>query len=209
MPVKTCKPDWLMADAGLAVPEAPVALLLRSLMQAARKFSETCMYAEWIDIPTQENVQTYPFEKYLPEGFGVQYVLEVRYNGCCIDCIDDDCKDMCPIGYRLDDLTHITLFGYCPAEGEPDCKDKLEVKVALRIEPDACELPCDMLERFETPLMHGMMANLLSMPGKPWYNASLGEFHRNEFLGDIASAKCLVANKMNPEDTRVEAECLI
>ena len=208
--IKTCTPDWIIADLSVDFPEVPVNLIQRALMRAARKFSAACMYHEWIEIPTQANVQHYPFERYLPEGFGVQYVTDVRYNGCCIECLDDECKRGCPSGYRLDDLKQITLVGYCPGtEDDPECKDILEVRVALRIEPDACELPCDMVERFEDELKDGAQGNILSMNRKPWSDFRQAEFYENRFEGGIASAKCLIANKMQPETGTLEPECLI
>jgi len=136
--IKTCTPDWIIADLVNDYPEVPVNLVQRALMRAARKFSSTCMYTDWVQIPVQENVQHYPFERYLPEGFGVQYIRDVKYNGCCLDCLDEACNNRCMSGYRLDDLNQITLVGYCPGpQDDPECQDSLEVRVALRIKPDA------------------------------------------------------------------------
>lgn len=204
--MKTVKPDWIIADVVAQCPEAPASLILRCLMKAARAFSSTCINETWIDIPTQENVQHYPFERYLPEGFEVEYISEVMYNNCCIKCLDDNCRDWCTAGYIMDDLNHITLRQYCP--GEDGC-DTLRVKAVLRVSPDGCDLPKDMVDRFEVELFTGTMAHLLTMKGKQWTDFKAGEYYENQFKGDIASAKHLVGNKMNPEGCRIEAECLI
>lgn len=134
----------------------------------------------------------------------MEYVSEVRYNGCCIECIDDDCNT-CPIGYTLDDLNHITLHGYCPQGRGSEC-ETLEVKAALRINSDACELPKDLVDRFEEEIGRGALGYLLNMKDKPWTDIRQGEYYENQFKGDIASAKCLIGNKMNPEVTNMTPE---
>ena len=209
--IKTCKPDWIIADLHAECPEAPVVLIMRSLMRAVRKFATTCMYSVWIDIPTQGNVQHYPFERYLPEGFGVQYVTEVMYNNCCIPCLDEDCKQMCASGYVLDDLNQISLKGYCPQEDtkDPDCKDELKVKVVLKLNNDACEIPCDMLEMYEEELKDGALGMLLAMKNKEWTDFRAAEFYENRFEGGIASAKCLNNRKLNPRDDVIPGERLL
>jgi hypothetical protein len=210
--MKTCSPEYLIADLVADCPEVPAELVHRGLMRAAKRMmAVTCMNEQWIDIPTQANVQHYPFERYLPTGYSVQYVTEVKYNGCCIAPVKNDCS-MCPVGYCLEDLTQIRLFGYCP-QGEdpkdPECTDTLQVKVVLRPNNDLCDLPCDLIDRFEEELRDGALGNILSMKDKPWTDYKVAEFHENRFEGDIASAKCLVQNKMNPEGARMAPECLI
>jgi hypothetical protein len=207
--IKTCKPELILADLKVQCDEAPDILINRSLMKAAQKFgSETCMFDQWIDIPTQSGVQHYPFERYIPEGFGVQYVTDVKYNGCCIPCLDQSCDEHCKSGYTLDDMQQITLHGYCPRadQGDPACRDTLQVRVTLRLRADVCELPCDMVERFEEELMDGALGFLLSMKNKKWNDNQAAEFYENRFAGGIASAKCLLANKMNPGDQQIPGE---
>ena len=205
--IRTVKPDWIIADAIAHCSKAPVALVQRALMRAARAFAKTCVHTCWIDIPTQANVQKYPFERYLPEGFDIEYVLSVEYNGCCIECVDDQCGT-CLIGYTLDDLCHITLHGYCPQGVGSEC-ETLRVQVVLRINSDACELPKDLVDRFEEPLLNGTLANLMAMKDQAWTDFRQAEFYENQFKGDIASAKCLVDNKMNPRGARMQAERLL
>lgn len=205
--IQTVKPDWIIADALAHCTDAPFVLVQRALMRAARKFSKTCMHSCWVDIPTQANVQHYPFERYLPEGFGVEYVTDVKYNNCCIRCIEDDCS-YCPVGYSLDDLNHITLHGYCPQGVGSEC-ETLQVKVVLRINPDACELPKDLVDRFEEPLLNGTLAYLMAMKNQAWTDFRQAEFYENQFKGDIASAKCLIGEKMDPDGARLHAERLI
>lgn len=207
--IKTCKPDWIISDLVAMCPKAPVTMLMRSLMRAVRDFSTTCMYQEWIDIPVQSGVQYYPFERYLPEGYTVQYVTSVMYNNCCIPCLDDDCKSQCQSGYRLDDLRQISLYGYCPSDDDPECPDVLRVQVVLRPNNDACEIPCDMLEQFEEELTSGALSYLMAMKGHSWADGSQADFYRNEFRGGIASAKCLIDKKFNPTDDRIPGEKLI
>jgi len=207
--IKTCKPELILADLKVQCDEAPDILINRSLMKAAQKFgSETCMFDQWIDIPTQSGVQHYPFERYIPEGFGVQYVTDVKYNGCCIPCLDQSCDEHCKSGYTLDDMQQITLHGYCPRadQGDPTCRDTLQVRVTLRLRADVCELPCDMVERFEEELMDGALGFLLSMKNKKWNDNQAAEFYENRFAGGLASAKCLLANKMNPSDQQIPGE---
>jgi len=204
-----------MADLKVQCDEAPDTLIQRSLMQAAQKFgSETCMFDQWIEIPTQSNVQHYPFERYIPEGFGVQYVTDVMYNNCCIKCLDDKCDEYCASGYVLDDMKQIRLVGYCPQAEDlgktyDDCKDTLKVRVTLRLKADVCELPCDMLERFEEELRDGALGFLLSIKNKKWTDNRAAEFYENRFAGGLASAKCLIANKMNPEDQVIPGERMV
>jgi hypothetical protein len=209
--IKTCSPDFIIADLKLECDEAPESLIRRSLMRAVRQFAVTSMYKVWLDIPTQAGVQHYPFENYLPKGYGVQYVTEVMYNNCCIKCLDDDCKDWCASGYRLDDLTQISLQGYCPSTdpNDPECRDELKVKVVLRPKNDLCDLPCDLVERFDEELKDGALSYLLAMKGKSWTDFGAAQFYDNRFQGGIASAKCLTANKMNPEDVRIPGEILM
>lgn len=180
-------------------------------MRAVRQFSTTCMLETWIDIPTQDNVQHYPFERYLPEGYQVKYVTAVMYNNCCIQCLDDDCNYRCASGYRLSDMNQITLQGYCPSsdEKDPECRDTLKVKAVLQPRPDACEIPKDMVERFEEELQDGALGFLLSMKGKPWNDNRAAEFYENRFQAGIASAKCLVGNKYNPNDYSIPGERLL
>lgn len=210
--IKTCDPELILADLKVQCEEAPEILIKRSLMKAAQKFgSETCMWDQWIDIPTETNVQHYPFERYIPEGFGVQYVTDVMYNNCCIPCLDQKCDEYCSSGYILDDLNQITLVNYCPTNdwSDPDCRDTLKVRVTLRLKADVCKLPCDMVERFEEELIDGALGNLLSIKGKKWTDNQAAEFYENRFAGGLASAKCLLQNKMNPSDQVIPGERLL
>lgn len=209
--MQTCSPDYLIADIVAECPGAPGQLIQRSLMRAAQRLmAVTCMNEVWVDIPTQHNVQHYPFERYLPKGYSVQYVAEVMYNNCCIECVDDDCT-LCPTGYRLDDLTQITLMGYNPqSDGKRgECLDKLKVKVVLRPNNDLCELPCDLISRFEPELRDGTLGNLLAIKGKDWTDFRAAEFYENRFEGGVASAKALVANKMRKGQCVLKPECLL
>lgn len=205
--LKTVKPEWIIADITALCPEAPLALVQRAIMRSARKFAKTCMHAIWVQVPTQENVQHYPFERFLPKGFGVEAVTDVKYNGCCIPCIDDECGT-CPIGYSLDDLTQITLHGYCPQGKTGEC-ETLEVKVVLRIAPESKELPKDLVDRFEEPLYNGALGILLAMKGQPWEDFRAAEFYENQFKGDIASAKCVVANKFGSGSDTIPGERMV
>ena len=209
--IKTCKPEMILADLKVECEDAPNALIQRSLMRAVREFSGTCMYAVWVDIPTQDGVQHYPFERYLPEGYGIQYVMDVKYNGCCIKCLDEDCNEHCPSGYTLDDMTQISLVGYCPSsdQGDPTCRDTLQIKVVLRPKSDNCEIPCDMVERFDEELKDGALSFLLAMKNRKWTDFRAAEFYDNRFKGGIASAKCLVSNKMNSGDQTIPGERLM
>lgn len=204
--IKTCEPEWLLADIMVECPDAPEALIMRSIMRAARDFSTVCMHECWIDIPTQENVQHYPFERHLPEGFGVEYVTDVKFRGCCLECVDDGCNSRCSSGYQLDDMNQISLVGYCPSGDE--C-DNLQVKVTLKILPTACELPCDMLEKYEEELKAGALAYLTSMKGRKWSDLQASAFYQNMFLGGMASAKCDQAAKTRQGQMVIPGECLI
>lgn len=205
--LKTVKPEWIIADIVALCPDAPLALVQRAIMRTARKFAKTCMHSTWVQVPTQANVQHYPFERFLPKGFGVEAVTDVKYNGCCIPCIGDECGS-CPIGYSLDDLTQISLHGYCP-QGVGDECDTLEVKVVLRVNSDSCELPKDLVDRFEEPLLNGALGILLAMKGQKWEDFRQAEFYENQFKGDLASAKCVIAEKGQSGDHRIPGERLL
>lgn len=209
--IRTESPDLILADLLVECPGAPMALIQRSLMRAVRRFSDSCMLETWVEIPTQNNVQHYPFERYLPKGYSVSYVTEVMYNQCCIPCLEEDCNQHCSSGFTLDDMTQITLVGYCPSSDprDPTCKDTLKVKVVLKPNADACEIPSDMINRFEEELKDGALANLLTMKNKDWTDFRAGEFYENRFEGGLASAKCLVGNKMNPRDHVIPGERLM
>ena len=196
--IKTCSPDLLLADLKIECEGAPDILLRRSLMRAVKEFSSTCMLEVWVDVPTYESVKHYPFEMFLPEGYGVRYVTAVKYNDCCIPCLDDDCSHGCASGYTLDDMKQIRLHGYCPQtdSNDPECKDTLAVKVVLVPNADSCEIPCDMLDRFDEELKDGALGILLGMKGRAWTDFRLSEYYDNRFQGGIASAKCLVADKI-------------
>lgn len=206
--IKTKKPEWIMADIAVECPDAPSILVQQSLMRAVQEFSSTCMLEVWVDIPTQENVYHYPFERYLPKGYGVNSVSEVRFNDCCLDCVTDECGRTCESGYRLDDLKQITLVGYHPSD-DPECPDSLRVKVVLRLERDACEIPCDMLDLFEKGLKDGALANLFKMKKRPWTDQGLAEYYDNQFQGEMASAKCLVGNDFKTEQQHMQPERLL
>jgi len=100
---------------------------------------------------------------------------------------------------------------YCPQSDpkDPECRDTLRIKVALKPKNDTCELPCDLVERFETELYDGTMGNLLSMKNKPWTDYKVAEYHENQFEGGLASAKCLNGNKMNNKGASIEAACIL
>lgn len=176
-------------------------------MRTVRKFAKTGMHAVWVQVPTQENVQHYPFESFLPQGYSVERVTDVKYNGCCIRCIEEECGS-CPTGYSLDDLTQITLHGYCPQGGGAEC-DRLEVKVELRINSDQCKLPKDLVDRFEEPILNGTLGILLAMKNQPWEDFRQAEFYENQFKGDLASAKCVVSDKTRTDSDRILGERLL
>ncbi len=208
--IRLCKPEMLLADLQMEFPQAPLVVIQRQLSRAVEKFADVGMNSVWVSVPVQQNVQHYPFERHLPKDFKVQGIQDVRFNGCCLRCVDDDCKAGCLQGYRVDDLHQITLIGYCPGDqSDPECQDTLEVKVCLRYVGTDCMIPCDILERFSEALRDGAMAHMFGMTAQPWTDYRVSEYHQNQFLGGIASAKCVASRNGKKGNNVVPGECLM
>lgn len=207
--IKMCDADWLLADIQFELDNVPIEILRRSLVRAIKEFSRVGTNKQWIKIPTQTNVQHYPFERHLPEGWDVQYMHDVKYNDCCIPCLNEDCDDHCTSGYTQDDMSQITLKGYCPQNDDDECHDTLEIQVTLRLSDDTCKFPCDVIEQFSEDLQVGVKAKVMAMNNKPWTSLREAEFYENKWEGCIASAKCLVGNKMNPKGHEMKPERVI
>jgi hypothetical protein len=203
--LRLCDATWIITDIAAEYDNIPTILIRRALTRVVQEFSCAQPYRVWISIPTQEKVHHYPFKRFMPKGFTTQYVHNVRYNQCCLQQVKDKCHP-CPQGYEVEGLHTIRLHGYYPCN-----EDSLEVEVTLRMTSEACEYPCELVERFETEFRHGVMAQLLLMGGKPWTNLQLGEFYENQFQGGMASAKVLIGNgfDVDPKDNRIEPELLL
>lgn len=203
--IETCSPDWLLADIADNCPKAPPSSVRRCLTKAVRDFSRAGLVAPTIDVPTQANVADYPLDHLIPEGFRIKMLKDVMWCGTCISPIPK-CSP-CPTGYTYDDMHHITLYGgYLPCE---DALNDLQVTVALDITNDNCEIPCDLLEQFETDLMLGTMAHLLGQKDKSWSDSREAEKLHAMWAGCIASAKQLRKQGMNDENGRIRPETLI
>lgn len=181
-------------------PEAPVGVLRRALQRAARELSNSGLVQPWINIPTQCGVANYPLEDLICEGMSIKSIRNVEWCGECLRCVED-CRG-CQTGYQVDDLHHITLVG--SVIPKRNGVDDLRVQVVLKPKNDNCEIPVDMLEGFEEALFSGAMAAILRQRKKDWSDPAGAREYREEFQGEIASAKCAVQSHFNDKEPRIK-----
>ena len=73
--------------------------------------------------------------------------------------------------------------------------DKYYARVAIKPTKAATVLDDLMANKYDEVLVHGTLSRLLTLPRKPWTDASLGEYHRGLFEREFAAARTAAAEE--------------
>lgn len=181
----------LLADLMFELPQVPYVLAARVLNHAIRRLSKACIFQPIINVPVQDCVAEVKFEDYVPEGYTVEQITQVKYCGCCLDPVGK--CDPCPHGYRVDDLCQITLY---PAPSGDSATD-LELCLTVKPSRTSCDYPKETLDKYDEELMHAMKAKLMSMPNEEWKDTRLAAYHEKQFEACLADVAAEVDRQFN------------
>lgn len=93
-----------------------------------------------------------------------------------------------PTACFMDTSDSIRLVG-SPTE---DITDGLYVEVVLKPARTSVECPKFILENWAETIAHGALSRLKAMVGRPWADANMVAYHRNEFRAGVSRARSSV-----------------
>jgi len=202
--MKTEPLDDLINILQFEFPDLPEEIAERALIRSARALSCIKVAQTRIEVPLQNCVGHYNIEHLLPDGMEVQCVEQVKYCGCCI-CHIEPCTP-CPHGYEL--LGHHDIAIHpAPSNGE----ETLELYLTLRPTYKACELPSEMVCRYEEPLLDEARGLIAQMPNQSWTNVPFSKLMKSTAMGkrNSLSAKLNQSGQAVSDQLITTGECVV
>jgi hypothetical protein len=189
-PFKTKPLSDFLEELRFEFPTLPEQLFQFYLRKAARTMSrEGNLVRRRAVIALQHCVTRYRLES--PDGLelcGIRraYILP---EGCCDGTVlkrtFSQPEKVCPCGRGIvwyDDVDKVLHVKHNLTHGD------LLVELAVMPAQDACELPDALYNDWLDPLLMGVRAYIMLIPGRPWTNVQLGRAYMQEFEGRIKSA---------------------
>ena len=192
----------------LEVAECPIPIVKDAVRWAATEFCKKSttwrVTLDPIDIAADQAAYALTG----PDGTVVSEIITAWYDGREIlpktekqlKTLDDEWRDIegTPEYYVLLSPRVMTLTPY-PAD---DLTDGLELRVALKPSITATTIDDTIYEDYYETIGAGALGRLLLQQGRPWYNASLATFYREQFEQETNAAKGLVDNSHSPRVAR-------